>query len=254
MLYITFIFCLPGNKWDIWVPNHNCTLPFLPQMSLRWVVSCTMVHVGKVKRYKLLGLIPWLLFHVPGRLKMPVIPTMSYGLPVRPFVTAFFFLKTCFFFLLRCSLSMMSHPSWSLTSTLRCIAQRATRWSSPLNIFLLPMRTVMTWNWCLWFLENLSTGLWGKVESQWISSLREMSSQGLWPTNTLVSDSFVTSLREGMSVTWQSLNLTPHYGFQGSNNLTASMKRKQQQPVSRCSVSSASLEVFLISVIECSSE
>lgn len=162
--------------------------------------------------------------------------------------------KHAFFFLLRCSPSMMSHPSWSLTSTLRCIAQRATRWSSPLNTFLLPMRTVMTWNWCLWFLENLSTGWWGKVESQWISSLREMSSQGPWPTNTRVSDSVVTSSREGMSVTWQSLNPTPHYGFQGSNSLTASMKRRQQQPVSRCSVSAAPLEVFLISVIERSSE
>lgn len=173
-------------------------------MSLRWVVSCKMVHTGKVKRYKLLGLIPWLLFHVPGRLKRPVIPTMSYGLPVGPFVIAFFFLKTCIFFLLRCSPSMMSHRSWSLTSTLRCIAPRATRWSSPLNTFLLLTRTVMTWNWCLWFLENLSMGWWGKAESQWISSLREMLSQGPWPTNIQVSDSVVTSVREGMSVTWQS--------------------------------------------------
>lgn len=88
-----------------------------------------------------------------------------------------FFLKICIFPpLLRCFPSMMSHRSWSLTSTLRCIAQRAMRWSSPLNTFLLLMRTVMTWNWCLWFLEDLSMGWWGKAESRWITSLREMLS------------------------------------------------------------------------------
>lgn len=195
MFYITFLFWLPGNKWEIWVPNHNCTLPLPPKMSLRWVVSCKMVHVGKVKRYKLLGQIPWLLFHVPGRLKMPVILTMSYGLPVGRFVVALFFLKTCIFFsLLRCSPSMMSHRSWSLTSAHRCIAQRAVRWSSPLNTFLLLTWTAMTWNWCLWFLKNLSTGWWGKAESQWISSLREILSQGPWPTNTQVRVSVVTCL------------------------------------------------------------
>lgn len=97
MLYIAFIFCLSRNKREIWVPNRNCTLPFLPKMSLLWVISCKMVHVGKVKRYRLFGQIPRLLFLVSGRLKMPVIPVMSCGLPVGQLVIAFFFLKTWFF-------------------------------------------------------------------------------------------------------------------------------------------------------------